>query len=134
MRAFARAASVFLSDLTEPPSLAISRLCSRSVLSAPILVQTVDFPLDVPDCLAQILHGVSLIASPPKVLDGVADAEVMVLGDGDALNTRRVPGVVRGMVYWVGWLLHPCTLPNPAWLSSVRFSHKSQVPLFQGAT
>ena len=54
----------------------------------------------------------------------------MVLADSDALNAGRVPGVVRGMVNWVVGLLHACTLPKRAWLSSVRFALKSQVPLF----
>ena len=56
----------------------------------------------------------------------------MVLCDGNALNAGRVPGVMRGMVYWVGWLLHPCTLPNPAWLSTVSRAKSRKCLCFMG--
>ncbi len=39
-----------------------------------------------------------LQASAPEVLDGVADVEVVVLGDGDGLDPGGVAGVVRGVV------------------------------------
>ena len=127
MRAFSRAACAFFSDFAAPPSLAMRWQCSARVT---IVVQPVDFTLDVPNGLAQILHCVALTASPPQVFNGVADAKIVVLCDGDALNAGRMPGVVIWMVYRVGWLLHPCTLPNPASLSSGSFSSKAQTPLF----
>jgi len=86
-------------------------------------MQPVDFTLYVPDGLAQVLHCVALAARPPQVFDCVANTKVMVLADSDALNPGFVPSVVRGMVNWVGWLFHPPTLPELAWLSSQSFLH-----------
>jgi hypothetical protein len=81
-------------------------------------VQAVDFALDVPDRLAQILHCVALLPCAPQVFDGIADAKIVVLGYFDALYPGRVSGIMSGMVYRVFGLLHPTSLPKPAWLSN----------------
>lgn len=58
--------------------------------------------IEVPDGLLQILtDGVRLLPSSPDVLDGVSQVEAHVLDDIDALDARRVAGIMSGMVYWV---------------------------------
>jgi hypothetical protein len=60
-----------------------------------------DFPLDVPNSFAKILYGIAFLACSPEVFDGVAGAKVEVLGNSDALNPRRVSGVMWRVVDWV---------------------------------
>ena len=69
-------------------------------------MQAANLPFDVPNSLAQVLHCVAFAASPPKVLDGVADAEILVLADRNGFNARFVTGVMSWMVDGVVGLLH----------------------------
>jgi hypothetical protein len=89
-------------------------------------LESVNFPFDVPNSLAQILHWLAFLAVPQQVLESIADAEVFVLAKLYCLNPRGMSCVMRWMVYWV----HACTLAKPALLSTACFSSKSQVPLF----
>ena len=54
--------------------------------------------------LRRSLGGVGAVLQPgaPEVFDGVADVEIVVLGDGDALYAAGVLGVVRRVVDGVG--------------------------------
>jgi thiamine transporter ThiT len=81
-------------------------------------VQPVDFPLDIPDRFAQILHGVALFSVSNQVFQSIPDAEILVFTNRNGFNARFVTGVVRGMVYRVVGLLHAHTLANPALLSN----------------
>lgn len=59
-----------------------------------------DFTLDVPAGFAQVFYwGFGFEASTPDVFDGVAEIEVEVFGDLDALDSGRVGLVVGWMVY-----------------------------------
>jgi hypothetical protein len=98
------------------------------------VLQAVDFALDVPNGLAQVLHGVAFLPCAPQVFDGIPDAEIMVLSNLDAFYPRRVCSVMRRVVDGVFGLLHPRTLAKPALLSTVCFSFKAKVPLFHEVT
>lgn len=57
-----------------------------------------DLALDIPSGLFEILDLAVLLAGSPDVFDGVASAEVKMLGDCDALDAARVALIVRRMV------------------------------------
>ena len=59
---------------------------------------SLNFPGDVPARLAQVFNRVRFQIRAPEVLHGVAQAEVHVLRDLDALHPARVRGVVLGVV------------------------------------
>jgi hypothetical protein len=69
-------------------------------------MQAVDFALDVPDCFAQILHGIAFFPLSNQVFQRIPDTEVFVFANRNGLNARFVTGVVGGMVDWVVGLLH----------------------------
>jgi hypothetical protein len=54
--------------------------------------------LDIPSGLFEIFNLAVLLAGSPDVFDGVASAEVKMLGDCDALDAARVALIVRRMV------------------------------------
>jgi hypothetical protein len=56
--------------------------------------------MDIPFSLLEILNGIGtfLPARPPQVLDGIADVEVVPLGDGDAFHPGGMVAVVRRMI------------------------------------
>ena len=95
-----------------------------------ILVYPVDFAANIPSRFAQVLQCFAFEPGAPQVFNGVADTEVKVFCNLDALNQGRMTGVVRRMVYWV----HPYNLAYPAWLSNLVTKAVSlpflQVPLF----
>lgn len=83
-------------------------LSFRHFLSA--IHQPHDFLLDIPDSLLQVFDFLVqiLLTAAPEILDGVADAEVLVLRDGDALDTGRMVAVVRGIDgVFVDWIFFP---------------------------
>ena len=57
-----------------------------------------DLSLDIPSGFFEILDLAVLLAGPPDVFDGIAPAEVKMLGDCDTLDAARVALVVRRMV------------------------------------
>ncbi|MCY1535307.1 hypothetical protein D9M68_707070 [compost metagenome] len=58
--------------------------------------------IHVPDRLLDVLAGRVLGVAAEQVLEGVAQAERQVLGHLDALDTGRMPGVMRRVVDHVG--------------------------------
>lgn len=68
-------------------------------------MQPVDFALYVPNGFAQILDGVAFAACSPQIFDCVADAEVMALGNADALDAAWVIGVVGWVVDGISLVL-----------------------------
>ena len=61
-------------------------------------LQSLDLAVDIPSGLFEILDLAVLLAGSPDVFDGVAPAEVEMLGDCDTLDAARVAFVVRRMV------------------------------------
>jgi hypothetical protein len=43
------------------------------------VLQPVNFPFDVPDRLAQVLHWLAFLLVPQQILERIANAEVFVL-------------------------------------------------------
>jgi hypothetical protein len=79
---------------------------------------SLDFTVDVPDCLFQVFNGVVLEVGAPDVLDSVAKAKVHVLGYVYALNVAGVSHVVRWVVYWV---VHQSVPPKFSLFKSLRW-------------
>lgn len=62
-----------------------------------------DLAVDVPPSFLQVFDGVALEVGAPDILDGVAETKAHVLGYLDALDTRRVGGVMLRAVDGVGF-------------------------------
>ena len=61
-------------------------------------LQSLDLAVDIPSGLLEILDLAVLLSGSPDVFDGVASAEVKMLGDRDTLDAAPVAFVVRRMV------------------------------------
>jgi hypothetical protein len=62
---------------------------------------SLDFTVDVPDCLVQIFNSVVLQFCAPQIFDSISDSKIEVFRHLDALNVTGVSHVVRWVVYWV---------------------------------
>lgn len=72
-----------------------------------------DLAVDVPRGFFQILQrAVSFETGPPQVLDGVAGAEVEVLGDLDTLDTAATLATCRMASVVSGWFTGSCQGPT----------------------
>jgi hypothetical protein len=61
---------------------------------------TFKFTLDVKGSLLKIFNGISLEISPPDVLHSIAQVEVHVLHNVNALHTRWMTVVMDWVIYW----------------------------------
>jgi hypothetical protein len=64
-------------------------------------LQPLNFPFDVPDRFAEILHWFAFLLVPQQVLESIANTEVFVLAKLYCLNPRGMGRVMWRMVYWV---------------------------------
>jgi hypothetical protein len=62
-------------------------------------LNAIDLALDVPDRFAKVLNWIALLLVTKKVLQSIADTEVLVLANLNGFYATRMRRVVRWMVY-----------------------------------
>ena len=63
-----------------------------------IAFQTVDFPLDVPNRLAQVLHWLAFLSMPEQVFKSIPHAKILMGAKLDGFNARGMGRVMWRMV------------------------------------
>lgn len=71
-------------------------------VNLPVMALVADFVADVPQGFLQVLGRCAFAPVPENVLERIATIERQMARDLDALDARRMSGVVGGVVYGVG--------------------------------